>query len=71
MSAELNCVELEDYISQDVVQQSGLTVWVFLDMMNSGKLTRGSDRESLSMAIEKVYREIVGEVLKEVLYFLS
>ncbi|KAJ8360687.1 hypothetical protein SKAU_G00172120 [Synaphobranchus kaupii] len=65
MSAELNCVELEDYISQDAVQQSGLTVWVFLDMMNSGKLTRGSDRESLSMAIEKVYREIVGEVLKE------
>ncbi|KAG5835559.1 hypothetical protein ANANG_G00245300 [Anguilla anguilla] len=65
MSAELNCVELEDYISQDAVQQSGFTVWVFLDMMNSGKLTRGSDRESLSMAIEKVYREIVGEVLKE------
>ncbi|KAJ8260252.1 hypothetical protein GJAV_G00178820 [Gymnothorax javanicus] len=65
MSAELNCVELEDYLSQDAVQQSGLTVWVFLDIMNSGKLTRGSDSESVSMAIEKVYREIVGEVLKE------
>ncbi|XP_061076480.1 differentially expressed in FDCP 6 homolog isoform X1 [Conger conger] len=65
MSTELNCVELEDCISQDAVQQSGLTVWVFLEMMSSGKLTRGTDRESLSMAIEKVYREIVGEVLKE------
>ncbi|KAI1890751.1 hypothetical protein AGOR_G00156850 [Albula goreensis] len=65
MSVELNCMELEDCINQDAVQQNGLTVWVFLDMMNSGKLTRGSERESLSMAIEKVYMEIVGEVLKE------
>ncbi|KAJ8412086.1 hypothetical protein AAFF_G00143530 [Aldrovandia affinis] len=65
MNAELNSVELEDCISQDSVQQNGLTVWAFLDMINSGKLTRGSERESLSMAIEKVYMEIVGEILKE------
>ncbi|KAG7477635.1 hypothetical protein MATL_G00071780 [Megalops atlanticus] len=65
MSAELNCVELEDFISQEAAHQNGISVWAFLDLMNSGKLTRGTEKESLSMAIEKVYMEIVGEVLKE------
>ncbi len=67
MSVELNCVELEDFISQDSVQKNGLSVWAFLEMMNSGKLTRGIAKETFSMAIEEVYREIVGDVLKEVL----
>uniref|UniRef100_A0A3Q3R5G2 PH domain-containing protein n=1 Tax=Monopterus albus TaxID=43700 RepID=A0A3Q3R5G2_MONAL len=65
MSIEFNCVELEDFFSQESVQQSGITVWVFLEMMNSGKLTRGNDKSIISMAIEEVYREIVGDVLKE------
>lgn len=69
MSVELNCVELEDFISQDSVQQNGFTVWAFLQMMNSGKLTRGIAKETISMAIEEVYREIVGDVLKEVLTY--
>uniref|UniRef100_A0A673CNH9 PH domain-containing protein n=1 Tax=Sphaeramia orbicularis TaxID=375764 RepID=A0A673CNH9_9TELE len=65
MSIEFNYVELEDFFSQDSVQQSGITVWVFLEMMNSGKITRGIDKSIVSMAIEEVYREIVGDVLKE------
>ncbi|XP_028266574.1 differentially expressed in FDCP 6 homolog [Parambassis ranga] len=65
MSTEFNCVELEDFFSQDSVQQSGITVWVFLEMMNSGKITRAIDKSITSMAIEEVYREIVGDVLKE------
>uniref|UniRef100_A0A3P8TM36 DEF6 guanine nucleotide exchange factor a n=1 Tax=Amphiprion percula TaxID=161767 RepID=A0A3P8TM36_AMPPE len=65
MSIEFNCVELEDFFSQDSVQQTGITVWVFLEMMNSGKVTRGIDKSIISMAIEEVYREIVGDVLKE------
>ncbi|XP_046895605.1 differentially expressed in FDCP 6 homolog isoform X1 [Hypomesus transpacificus] len=65
MSIDLNCVELEDFIAQESVQQSGFTVWVFLEMMNSGKITRAVDKEITSMAIEEVYREIVGDVLKE------
>lgn len=67
MSVELNLVELEDFVSQDSVQQNGFSVWGFLEMMNSGKLTRGIAKETISMAIEDVYREIVGDVLKEVL----
>lgn len=66
MSIEFNCVELEDVLSQDAVQQNGITVWGFLDLINSGKVTRGIDKDIISMAIEEVYREIVGDVLKEV-----
>uniref|UniRef100_A0A8C7FCG2 DEF6 guanine nucleotide exchange factor a n=1 Tax=Oncorhynchus kisutch TaxID=8019 RepID=A0A8C7FCG2_ONCKI len=65
MSVELNCVELEDFISQDAVRQNGFTVWSFLEMMNTGKITRGMGQEITSMAIEEVYREIVADVLKE------
>ncbi|XP_044068289.1 differentially expressed in FDCP 6 homolog isoform X1 [Siniperca chuatsi] len=66
ITIEFNCVELEDFFSQESVQQNGITVWVFLEMMNSGKITRGIDKSIISMAIEEVYREIVGDVLKEV-----
>ncbi|XP_077589084.1 differentially expressed in FDCP 6 homolog [Stigmatopora nigra] len=65
MSVEQNSVELEDLLSQDAVQQKGLTVWVFLEMMDAGKLARGINRSVIGMAIEEVYREIVGDVLKE------
>ncbi|CAN9516165.1 unnamed protein product [Ophioblennius macclurei] len=65
MSVEFNGVELEDFFSQDSVHQSGITVWVFLEMMNSGRVTRGIDKNIVSMAVEEVYREIVGDVLKE------
>ncbi|KAM9344291.1 differentially expressed in FDCP 6 homolog [Pholidichthys leucotaenia] len=65
MSIECNCVELEDFFSQESVQQSGITVWVFLEMVNSGKITKGIDKSIITMAIEEVYRELVGDVLKE------
>ncbi|XP_061549249.1 differentially expressed in FDCP 6 homolog isoform X1 [Phycodurus eques] len=65
MSLEFNCVELEDIFSQDTVQQRGITVWVFLEMMDTGKVARGIDRSVISMALEEVYMEIVGDVLKE------
>ncbi|KAL1020741.1 hypothetical protein UPYG_G00004060 [Umbra pygmaea] len=65
MSVELNYVEVEDFISQDAVQQNGFTVWSFLEMMNSGMVTRSIDQDIISMAIDEVYREIVGDVLKE------
>uniref|UniRef100_A0A1A8FCX2 Differentially expressed in FDCP 6a homolog n=1 Tax=Nothobranchius korthausae TaxID=1143690 RepID=A0A1A8FCX2_9TELE len=65
MSIEFSGAEYEDFFSQDSAQQSGITVWVFLEMMNSGKVTRGIDKGIITMAIEEVYREIVGDVLKE------
>ncbi|XP_063153671.1 differentially expressed in FDCP 6 homolog isoform X1 [Candoia aspera] len=65
MSIELNSGELDDYLSQETQQQNGLTVWQFLDLVNSGRLLRGIEHEAISMAIEEVYQEIIGDVLKQ------
>lgn len=66
MPVELTCVELEEFLSQDAVQKDGLSVWNFLDVVNSAAVSRGVDGESIGVAVEKVYREMVGNVLKEV-----
>uniref|UniRef100_A0A671R2D5 Peroxisome proliferator-activated receptor delta-like n=1 Tax=Sinocyclocheilus anshuiensis TaxID=1608454 RepID=A0A671R2D5_9TELE len=60
MPVELTCVELEEFLSQD-----GLSVWSFLDVVNAAGVNRGLDGESIGVAVEKVYREMVGSVLKE------
>ncbi|KAK9967086.1 hypothetical protein ABG768_001503 [Culter alburnus] len=65
MTVELSCVELEELLSQDALQKDGLSVWSFLELVNATAANRGADAESLSMAVEKVYREMVGNVLKE------
>uniref|UniRef100_A0AAY5KT84 PH domain-containing protein n=1 Tax=Esox lucius TaxID=8010 RepID=A0AAY5KT84_ESOLU len=65
ISVELSCVDIEELISKEAVQQSGITVWAFLDFVNTGRLTKGVEKESVTMAIEKVYREIVGNIIKE------
>ncbi|XP_026117766.1 differentially expressed in FDCP 6 homolog [Carassius auratus] len=55
MPVELSCVELE--------LEDGVSVWSFLDEVNTAG--RALDGESISAAVEKVYREMVGNVLKE------
>ncbi|XP_051977699.1 differentially expressed in FDCP 6 homolog [Xyrauchen texanus] len=65
MTLELNCIEMEEYLSRDCVQKDGLSVWSFLELVNLVVVSRGVDRESISMAVEQVYREMVGNVLKE------
>ncbi|XP_060087428.1 differentially expressed in FDCP 6 homolog [Heteronotia binoei] len=65
MNIELNCGELDDYLSQETQQQSGLTVWQFLDLVNSGRFLRGIEQEAISMAVEEVYQEVIGDMLKQ------
>ncbi|XP_048682444.1 differentially expressed in FDCP 6 homolog isoform X2 [Caretta caretta] len=65
MNVELNCCELDDYLSQDPQHQNGMTVWQFLDLVNSGKLLRGIEREAVSMAVEEVYQEVIEDMLKQ------
>ncbi|XP_072521930.1 differentially expressed in FDCP 6 homolog isoform X1 [Salminus brasiliensis] len=64
LSVELNSVDVEEFWTQECVQE-GMSVWSFLELVNSGVLGRGLERERLSSAIEDVYREMVGSVLKE------
>ncbi|NXF95251.1 DEFI6 protein, partial [Eubucco bourcierii] len=65
MNVELNSCELEDYLCQEPQGQGGLTVWQFLDMVNSGRFLRGIEQEAISMAVEEVYQEVIEDVLKQ------
>ncbi|NXC10575.1 DEFI6 protein, partial [Orthonyx spaldingii] len=65
MNVELNSCELDDYLSQEPQGQGGLTVWQFLDMVNSGRFLRGIEQEAVSMAVEEVYQEVIEDVLKQ------
>ncbi|KFV71669.1 Differentially expressed in FDCP 6, partial [Dryobates pubescens] len=65
MNVELNPCELEDYLCQEPQGQGGLTVWQFLDMVNSGRFLRGIEQEAVSMAVEEVYQEVIKDVLKQ------
>lgn len=65
MNVELNSCELDDCLSQEPQGQGGLTVWQFLDMVNSGRLLRGIEQEAISMAVEEVYQEVIEDVLKQ------
>lgn len=65
MNVELNCCDLDDYLSQESQGQGGLTVWQFLDMVNSGRFLRGIEQEAVSMAVEEVYQEVIEDVLKQ------
>lgn len=65
MNVELNPCELEDQLSQEPQGQGGLTVWQFLDMVNSGRFLRGIEPEAVSMAVEEVYQEVIEDVLKQ------
>lgn len=63
LSVELNSVEVEEFCTQ---QCEGLSVWRFLELVDQGVLGHGLETHRLSSAIEDVYREICGNVLKEV-----
>ncbi|NWR63025.1 DEFI6 protein, partial [Bucorvus abyssinicus] len=65
MNVELNSCELDDYLSQELQEQGGLTVWQFLDMVNSGRFLRGIEQDAISMAVEEVYQEVIEDVLKQ------
>lgn len=65
MNVELNSCELDDLLSQEPQGQGGLTVWQFLDVVNSGRFLRGIEQEAISMAVEEVYQEVIEDVLKQ------
>ncbi|XP_075835811.1 differentially expressed in FDCP 6 homolog isoform X2 [Microtus pennsylvanicus] len=68
MSLEIGLGELEELLAQEAqaVQTSGgLSVWQFLELFNSGRCLRGVGRDSLSMAIQEVYQELIQDVLKQ------
>lgn len=68
LSLEMGLGELEELLAQDAQSAQtavGLSVWQFLELFNSGRCLRGVGRDSLSMAIQEVYQELIQDVLKQ------
>ncbi|OBS83764.1 hypothetical protein A6R68_22279 [Neotoma lepida] len=68
MSLEMGLGELEELLAQEAQAAQttgGLSVWQFLELFNSGRCLRGVGRDSLSMAIQEVYQELIQDVLKQ------
>lgn len=69
LSLEMGLGELEELLAQDAQSaqtSGGLSVWQFLELFNSGRCLRGVGQDSLSMAIQEVYQELIQDVLKQV-----
>ncbi|KAL0962991.1 hypothetical protein UPYG_G00348090 [Umbra pygmaea] len=65
MNQEWDGKLLEDVLSQDAsVQEKGMSVWVFLDLMGAGRLLRVSSEEAFSLALDQVFLEMYHNVLK-------
>ncbi|KAM9320209.1 differentially expressed in FDCP 6 homolog [Gastrophryne carolinensis] len=60
--AEIGEIELSEMLSS---LGQGLSVWQFLEFITSPKILRGISIETLSMAIQDVYEEIIQDVLKQ------
>ncbi|XP_071993295.1 differentially expressed in FDCP 6 homolog isoform X3 [Engystomops pustulosus] len=61
--SEMGEMELGEVLSLE----HGVSVWQFLDLVTSPKILRSISMETLSMAIQDIYKEIIQDVLKQVL----
>ncbi|KAM4797095.1 differentially expressed in FDCP 6 homolog [Rhinophrynus dorsalis] len=59
---EVGEVELGEVLSS---LGPGVSVWEFLELVTSPKVLRGMSRETLSMAIQDLYEEVIQDVLKQ------
>ncbi|XP_078272657.1 differentially expressed in FDCP 6 homolog [Rhinoraja longicauda] len=57
--------ELSDHFTQNPSLEGAVTVWQFLDMMESGKLTKPASKETFTLGIQSVYEELVLDVTQK------
>ncbi|GCC16899.1 hypothetical protein chiPu_0017384 [Chiloscyllium punctatum] len=63
----LNEEELAEYFSQNPSLSGAVTVWQFLEVMESGRFTNPASKESLTLGIQSVYEELVLDVMQKML----
>ncbi|XP_048463761.1 differentially expressed in FDCP 6 homolog [Rhincodon typus] len=61
--------ELAEYFSQNPSLSGAVTVWQFLEMMESGRFTKPASKESLTLGIQSVYEELVLDVMQQLSLF--
>ncbi|XP_078076417.1 differentially expressed in FDCP 6 homolog [Mustelus asterias] len=57
--------ELTDYFTQNPSLAGMVTVWQFLEMMESGRFTKSASKKSLALGIQSVYEELVLDVTQK------
>lgn len=58
--------QFEHYkISLDT-NREGLSAWELIELIGSGRFSKGMDRQTVSMAINEVFNELILDVLKQV-----
>uniref|UniRef100_UPI00398F472D differentially expressed in FDCP 6-like n=1 Tax=Pristiophorus japonicus TaxID=55135 RepID=UPI00398F472D len=57
--------ELMDYFTQNLSLSGAVTVWQFLELMESGRLTKPASKESLALGIQSVFEELVLDVMQK------
>ena len=46
--------------------KDGLSVWELIELIGTGQFSKGMDRQTVSMAINEVFNELILDVLKQV-----
>lgn len=46
--------------------REGLSAWELIELIGSGQFSKGMDRQTVSMAINEVFNELILDVLKQV-----
>ncbi|XP_030056854.1 switch-associated protein 70 [Microcaecilia unicolor] len=57
--------QFEDYKVGLDAKQNGLSVWELIELIGSGQFSKGMDRQTVSMAINEVFSELILDVLKQ------
>ncbi|XP_072913794.1 differentially expressed in FDCP 6 homolog [Hemitrygon akajei] len=57
--------ELSDHFMQNPTLDGAVTVWQFLDLIESGRFTKPASKESLALGIRSAYEELVLDVTQK------
>ncbi|CAM4565764.1 unnamed protein product [Leuciscus chuanchicus] len=65
MSVEWDGTLLEEFLSQNVDLQDGMSVWEFLEHLSAGQLLHVESKESFSLAVDEVFMEMYHNTIKK------
>lgn len=66
MSVEWDDDLLEDLLSKEASVQDGISVWEFLNFIDTGRLMKIDSMVAFSLALDEVFMEMYHNVLKKV-----
>lgn len=58
--------QFEDYRVNFDDGKDGLSAWELIELIGTGQFSKGMDRQTVSMAINEVFNELILDVLKQV-----